>query len=382
MRYLLSCLWFAWIASVAAAAAEKPAPELRGIWAHVSQINPDPVRGKAQVRQWADRFARANLNTVYPWVESTYMAAVADPALVSSVPNAKWDALGELVRQCVKRGMQVQPWYSFTYYKSRSSPEFRAHPDCRAVRLDELVPDPKTKKPHAPWFSDVCPMHPEGREFQIRLLEKMLDRYPQMTGIHVEEPGFGYRDNCFCPLCQELFKRIYGFDQRQAPNGPEATELKTLGTTAFMRVLRERLLKRDPRLVLTANGGFNWRGERVLGRDWARWARYGWLDGYTAQIYVHRADLLLQRTRLVVADLKDDCQVSIGINISPPSIRPASLTPEEICRFVRTIRQSGTTGTVLFHAGIFTDPYAAALRAGPFARPAPAPRPKRLLKTK
>jgi hypothetical protein len=84
----------------------------------------------------------------------------------------------------------------------------------------------------------------------------------------------------------------------------------------------------------------------------------------------------------VVSDLKDDCQVSIGINVSPPSIRPASLTPDELCQFVRTIRQSGATGTVLFHAGIFTDQYASALRAGPFTQPASAPRPKRLDKTK
>ena len=77
---------------------------------------------------------------------SGYLAAVADPALQSGVPNARWDALGELVRECVRRGLQVHPWYSFTYYKSPSSPEFRAHPECRAVRLDELLPDPKTRK--------------------------------------------------------------------------------------------------------------------------------------------------------------------------------------------------------------------------------------------
>ncbi|NUQ61530.1 MAG: family 10 glycosylhydrolase [Pirellulales bacterium] len=358
--------------------AQGPAtkPETRAIWAHVSQIDGDPAKGKAQIQQWADRFARANLNVIYPWVESNYLAAVeqTDP----SIANAKWDALGELTRACVERGMQVQAWYSFTYYKTRTSPEFTANPAWRAVRLDELVPDPQTGKVHPEWWSDVCPMHPQGREFQINLLLRMLDRYPQINGIHVEEPGFGYRGNCFCVLCQELFRKVYGFDQNVAPDGPEATELKTLGTTAFMRVLRERLLKRDPNLVMTANGGYNWRGERVLGRDWARWAGYGWLDGYAAQIYVDKPELLDQRTRLTIGDLAKDCQVSIGFDFSPPSIRPKSLTSEQVCRFVDVIRGAGAEGVVFFHAGIFTDEYAEALRAGPMKEKVPPPKPRRL----
>jgi uncharacterized lipoprotein YddW (UPF0748 family) len=373
---------FGCIAAVLVAAGEAgSAPEIRAIWAHVSQLDADADKGKAQVRQWAERFARARLNIVYPWVESSYLAAVEDSRLLPGVPNAKWDALGVLVRECANLGMQVHPWYSFTYYKGGSSPEFLAHPDCRAVRLDELVPDPKTNRLHPARWSDVCPSHPEGREFQIRLLERMLDRYPQMSGIHVEEPGFGYRDNCFCPLCQELFRKLYGFDQKQAPNGDEATELKTLGTTAFVRVLRQRLLKRNPLLVLTANGGYDWREERVLGRDWARWAGCGWLDGYAAQIYVYRPELLAQRARLVVSDLGAHCQVTIGINISPPATRPVLLKPDEVCQMVHVIRQSGAEGIALFHAGLLSDEYAAALAAGPFAQPATPPKPRRLAAT-
>jgi len=157
---------------------------------------------------------------------------------------------------------------------------------------------------------------------QSRRFWPEFSRFRTSHGIHIEEPGFGYRGNCFCELCQD-------------------------------------------------------RGERVLGRDWARWARYGWLDGYVPQIYTEKADLLDQRTRLVVGDLAADCQVSIGINISPPSIRPKNLTNEQLCRFAEIIR-SHKAGVVLFHAGIFTDEQAAALSAGPFREPAQPPLARRL----
>jgi uncharacterized lipoprotein YddW (UPF0748 family) len=356
---------------------EEPAmSEARAIWAHLYMLDADPEKGKQQAEEWADRWARANLNIVYPWAESTYLAAVDEQE--PSVPQAKWDALGVLTRACVERGLQVHLWYSFTYYKGGSSPEFRQNPAWRAVRIDELVPDPQTGKVHEPWWSDVCPMHPDARAYEIELIMKALDRYPEMTGVQIEEPGFGYRGNCFCELCQEVFQKVYGFDQKEKPDGPEATELKTLGTTAFARELRERMLARDPKLVLTYNGGYDWRGERVLGRDWARWARYGWMDGYAAQIYVTEPDMLKERAAVTISDLGRDTDVYVGINISPPAIRPERLSQGQLATMVETIREAGAQGICFFHAGLFTDQDAQALAQGPFRDKAAPPTPRRL----
>ena len=350
--------------------------EARGIWAHLYMLDADEEKGKQQAEEWAERFARANLNIVYPWVQSDYLGALDDPN--TSNAHAKWDALGVLTRACVARGLEVHLWYSFTYYKSPDSPEFTKNPEWRAVRLDELVANAETGETHPPWWSDVCPMHPEAREYEIGLIMSALDRYPEMTGVQVEEPGFGYRGNCFCDLCQQVFGLVYGFDQKDKPDGPEATELKTLATTAFARDLRERLLARDPSLTLTYNGGYNWRGERTIGRDWARWARYGWMDGYAAQIYVDRVELLKDRATLTIGDLSKDTDVSIGINISPPSIRPEKLSPEQLAAMMETIRETGAQGVALFHAGLLTDEYATALAEGPFRVKAVPPRPRRL----
>ena len=50
---------------------------------------------------------------------------------------------------------------------------------------------------------------------------------------------------------------------------PEAENLKCLGTSAFMSELLTALRERFPKLVFSANGGFNYRRERGQGRAWA-----------------------------------------------------------------------------------------------------------------
>jgi uncharacterized lipoprotein YddW (UPF0748 family) len=191
----------------------------------------------------------------------------------------------------------------FTYYKSNLSHEFRTHPEWAARRLDEIVPDPKTGKVDPPWMSDVCNLHSSARQLQLDLIEFMLDRYPQASGVHIEEPGFGYPRNCFCDLCNQTFRLIYGFDQTEKPDGPEATDLKCLATTDFMRRLRQMMLEHNPTLVLSTNGGYQWQSDRRSGRDWGHWSRLGWLDYYAPQIYTLEIETLDVRARETIASL-------------------------------------------------------------------------------
>jgi len=364
---------------------QSPAVEARGLWVHPSGvIDPDPRKGMKDIHTLVDRMARANLNLMLPWVRTEYVAAFLDPEYPKDnvfAKLSKWDALGELIKAAAERDIETHLWYSFTYYKSRLSYEMRKHPEWAARRLDELVPDEKTGKVHPPWMTDVCNLHPGARQMELDIIKFLLDRYPLVRGIHIEEPGFGYPGNCFCDLCNQTFKLIYGFDQKQKPGGPEATDLKCLATTDFMRRLRGMMLERDPSLILSANGGYRWQSDRRSGRDWGHWSRLGWLDYYAAQIYVTDFDTLLARTLETLSALRPDTQVFVGFNISPRSIRPVCMKPEELAKAVQTVRTAGADGIIFFWAGVFSDEHARGLRQGPFARPARVPRPPRLLAT-
>ncbi len=377
------CNGFAWLiaafalllffhsATLGRAQTSNAPPEARGIWVHLTHFNADPVQGKAEVKAFVDRYADANFNLVLPWVLSEYMAALTDPAYHDSQPTAKWDALGELVRRANERHLQVHFWYSFTYYKSARSPEFNpqhgGNPAWAARRVQppkEAGQPPTVTSP----MSDVCPMHPEARAWQVKLLESMLDRYPGIA-IHIEEPGFGTPGSCVCDLCQSLFRQIYGADLVASINTPQAEDFRCIGMTECIRELRAKLEKRTPRPILSVNGGPLWRSDRKLGRDWKRWAELGWLDYYASQNYMPNLDNFTRYTQGILKDLQP-CPVFIGIGVE----WSGGATPlPTVAQEVEKARELGASGVILFSASALTDSDLATLKSGPFKRPADYP---------
>lgn len=349
--------------------------EARGIWVHLTHFNADPVQGKAEVEAFVDRYAEANFNLVLPWVLSEYMAALTDPSYLDSQPTAKWDALGALVHSARQHHLQVHFWYSFTYYKSPRSPEFNPeHGGNPAWAARRVLPAKTPGQPpvvSAP-MTDVCPMHPEARAWQIKLLEAMLERYPGIS-IHIEEPGFGYPGSCVCDLCQSLFRKIYGTDLVESIHTPQAEDFRCLGTTELIRELRTKLASRTPRPCLSVNGGPLWRSDRQLGRDWKRWADLGWLDYYAAQNYTDDPDRFTQLTRGVLQDLQP-CPVFVGIGVK----WSGGATPlPTVLQEIEQARKLGASGVVLFSATALTAEDLARLKAGPFRQPSLYPEARR-----
>ena len=291
------------IASPAPAAEPDPTPlkaEARGIWVHLSDFGAEPAEGARQIDEFVNKVADANFNFVLPWVLSDYVAALTDTNYQATYPAAKWDSLGTLINAAGKRGMPVHLWYSFTYYKSAQSPEFNAkqggNPAWSAKRLE---PGGKLTAP----MTDVCASNPDARQWQLKLIDQMVERYTNLAGIHIEEPGYGYSGNCGCDLCQALFQQLYGASALDDINGPRSQDLKCIGTTDFIRQLRARLLQRNPKLVFSVNGGAAWQGDRTLGRDWRHWAQLGWLDYYAAQCYTDNHPYFSKLMKRVVLDV-------------------------------------------------------------------------------
>ena len=356
----------------AADAPSTPAKaEARGVWLHpFSDFSADPVTGKQEIETFVKRVADANFNFLLPWVVSDYIAALTDTNYQQTFPCAKWDSLGVLISAARQRKLPVHIWYSFTYYKSAHSPEFNpAHGGnpvwaARMLDADKKLTSPKT---------DICVSNPEARQWQLQLIDQLLDRYPDIAGIHIEEPGYGYAGNCACDGCQTLFRELFGADLLAEIKGPQSEDLKCLGTTDFIRQLRARLLKRNPKLILSVNGGTSWRGDRTLGRDWRHWAEFGWLDYYAAQCYTDNLSSFSSNMEQVIADLSPT-PVFAGIHIKSSSgTNPLSAILKEI----ENARQHHAAGIVLFSGKSLTDEHLTALKNGPFAMPALYPETKR-----
>ena len=363
---------FVALAPASLAAAGAPT-EARAVWLHLtSMFDADPAKGREQVRATVGKLAESNVNLILPWVTSDYLVALEDAAYRPGQPGSGWDSLGVLIEEAARAGLSVETWYAFTEYRNAKSSDYdpRVGGDLKwaALRLNEYRGEPRK-------FEDVCPQHPGMRKWQMARLAKVLKRYPKLGGIHIEEPGYTYRGNCLCDLCQEVFPKLYGAPLPEALETRQAEDFRTLGSSFFMAELLD-LLRRDyPRLVYSANGGYNWRNDRKTGRDWGRWARSGWLDYYASQVYTTDTRQFSERLAMTVKDLAPECPVYGGIAFKWSG---GKNTIEEVMRQIDASRATGAAGVCLFYAGSFTDAFYAALKTGPFRSPAGLPRPRRL----
>jgi uncharacterized lipoprotein YddW (UPF0748 family) len=366
-------------AGLARGAAGSPGSEARAVWLHLPNLfDADPVSGKEQVHRTIQKLAEHNFNLVLPWVTSDYLVALGDPEYQNKNRNAAWDCLGVLIEECARAGLSAQMWYAFTEYRNAKSSDFDPRvggdPKWAAVRINEYRPDPQTGAVAARKWEDVCPQHPGARQWQLGHLRTVLERYPKLAGIHIEEPGYTYRGNCLCDVCREAFAKIYGAPLADATDGPEAEDFRTLGTSFFMAELLAILRKDYPRLVFSANGGPNWRNDRKTGRDWGRWARSGWLDYYAAQVYTTTTDTFRQRLSMTVKDLGPECPVYAGIAFRWSG---GKNPVEEVMRQIEASRELGAAGVCLFYASSFTDEFYTAIKQGPFRATAKVPSLKR-----
>ena len=363
-----------------AGAAASSASEARAVWLHpTSMFNADRAKGMEQVRGAVGKLAAHNFNLVLPWITSDYLVGLDDAEYRDKNPGAAWDSLGVLMEECAQAGLAVHLWYAFTEYRSRGSSDYNprvgGNPDWAALRINEFRPDPKTGQSTPRKWEDVCPQHPAARKWQLALLGKVLEWYPKLGGIHIEEPGYTYRGNCLCSLCREIFSKLYGGPLADALESREAEDFRTLGTSFFMAELLEVLRSDYPNLVYSANGGPNWRNDRKTGRDWGHWARSGWLDYYASQVYTTDTGTFRQRLSMTVKDLTPDCPVYGGIAFRWSG---GGNTVDEVMRQIEASREAGAAGVCLFHGGSFTEEFYAALKQGPFRAPAKLPQTKRV----
>jgi uncharacterized lipoprotein YddW (UPF0748 family) len=330
----------------------------------------DPVKGKEQVRVAVRRLAEAHFNLILPWTTSGYLVALDHPEYLAFHPTARWDALGVLVDEASRAGLAVHLWYAFSEDRSRNSPDFDprvgGNPEWAARRIRESVPDPRTGKVMPCRWDDVCPLHPEARQWQGALLGKTFQRYPALKGIHIEEPGYD-NGQCVCDLCLKVFPEIYGKPLPESIRSFEADDFRAVGTTAFMSGLYHLLQKDHPHLVFSTNGDYDWPGDRMKGRNWASWAGLGWLNYYVPQVYMSDVGMFRRGLGSAMKILGQRCTTYAGIGVRWDG---GTNSAEQIVSQIEAAREMGAGGVVLFSGDAVSDELFHSLVRGPFRLPA------------
>jgi uncharacterized lipoprotein YddW (UPF0748 family) len=337
-------------------------PELRAIWINLEpqfrMCAENPDQGRQAVRTFVDNLADSNFNVIFAWVLSTYAPAVTNAKFRALNPAAGCDALGEMVAEAKTRGIQVHLWVSVTQYKQYNSPEFNPALGGNPQWAARPAPGQGSSVPY-----QMCLIRPDARAYELKLIKQLLDRYPYISGVQIEEAGYETPGYCSDNSCLLYASR----------NSPGKSNLAgCAGINAFMIDLRHMLNARTPKIILTTDGGDSIQRDLQLGRNWAVWARQRLIDGYAAELYSLDAKTFQQRTTQIMEEIGSYVPVFIGIGAQFGNDRtntvPAVLTQVSIAR------QAGAKGIVFFWSGrALPHDYLAALKSGPFAQPATLP---------
>jgi uncharacterized lipoprotein YddW (UPF0748 family) len=340
-----------------------PDGELRAVWCALPKAA-ERDAARREIAATLDKVKSGGFNALFVWTQSRYLAALERPDLQKIEPQAAWDVLGELIRAAKERAIQVHMWYSPWIYKSSGAVELADHPQWAAITAKGVASK-----------DGLCFIRPEVRRFELELIGKAIDRYADLAGVHIEEPGFDWGpDFCYCDHCRHFCQQTFATDIRQNPPAAKAmlNNLAAFMCSDFFARLREMAMSKRPSLWLSANGCGGANPDWYLGRDWATWARRGYLDFYVPQLYARSVDSFLKDGRTTKSYLAD-CDMVTGMAVSWSGIYPARQPPELIQAQIAAARKLGAKGFSIFHLDYFGEEHYRAVRAAAQEKSGPAP---------
>ena len=304
--------------------------ETRAIWVYSGDFNTPEKR-----RTLIAKCKRAHLNVLMPdiFVDALFLAR-------SDVyPAQGSDALGELVKEAHKEGLEVHAWFCDNLRRPETHSDLG---DVRLIRRNGSV---------APRSVDLH--RKEYRDFLVDLMVDVADNY-DVDGIHHDY--IRVKSDCYCDRCKEEYEAFMG---KPMQNLTDADRIKWHSPAVFDIV--ERVTKGvrqvNPDAVITA-ACVAYKGGPKQGQDGPEWVRRDWIDllimmGYDADAawVSFRQDEFLKRM-----DEADRDRFVSGVGLFMPhgnqgGPRPAWVVKQQI----EMTRRKGIRGYCLFDDRALTD---------------------------
>jgi len=180
------------------------------LWrAHVSWLTPSWVgttedgRRDFDARRWLDVMEAAHYRTIIFYVKHHDGYCTYPSRYATAQPER--DFLGECVAEVRRRGLRILCYYSSFIDELTGN----AHPDWQVLARDGT---PAQVWCSAQWPGACCCLnHPGYRDLVLGQLTELRDTYhPDGFWMDVFEPMMA--ENCFCPSCQEAYRRATGQD--------------------------------------------------------------------------------------------------------------------------------------------------------------------------
>lgn len=311
--------------------------EFRGIWDHSGQgLYPgDWHRTCALLR-------RSGFTAIFPNMLSAAYAHYESEVLPpSSTFAAHGDQIGAVVLAAKQARLEVHVW-KVCWRGLGASPGWHAEM-AQAGRLQVDALGSATD-----W---LCPSHPDNVEQEKMSVLEVCTRY-NVDGVHLDYIRYPEAGGCFCERCRALFEEDIRSSSTNWPteavNGRLAEAFRRWRAdrmTAYVGMLRGEMKRTAPSCQLSAAVfGHYETAYGAVGQDWHRWLAEGSLDfvcpmNYTDDLRFFRALLDAQ-----MPSIPTGVGYFPGIGIHGT----ASLDPIQTIDQIRTLREKGVGGFVIF----------------------------------
>lgn len=343
-----------------------PIVEVRGIWIDAAAI-PKTERG---IRQMVRSYADAHFNMLLPETickgYSIYPSAVIerDPRFAGAI-----DPLPVMIDEAHRLGLEVHPWvWVFRAgYSGDKGSILRAHPDWA-----ELDAGGRDLSPNGGYW--LSPANPAARDYLACVYAELASKY-DIDGIHLDYVRYETEQKAsygFSAVSRHLFQNQYGLD----PAGVQPGTLDQLfwikfrerHVNTFVQRIAIQTKSIRPRAVISAAVGQYPPDARLqLLQNWPNWAVNKWVDLVVPMSY-ETDDARFGRLTVRQREAVDCCALlAAGVGVF------LQKEPAQTVAQIGIARQMGALGQVLFAASYMGPAQLAALKHGPYSRPALLP---------
>jgi len=228
-----------------------------------------------KVKSIIDDAVYMNCDAVMLYVPSEYFEAAKNPAHSNWDSRVSWNMLETAIEYAHDNNMELHVWYHVNY----ASSYLRAEKRLWSTEYNFVY---RVGAIH-PYRMDLA--FGELFNYEIENIEFIAEHYPELDGIHLEEPYYPYSQS-YSTAMRDRIKSKYGYDPLYKPEAdmiPIINEEMAQVINEFFTEARATTTNANPNLQLSANGLH--RFSEHTGFDPSYMASNSLLDWYAAQIY-------------------------------------------------------------------------------------------------
>jgi uncharacterized lipoprotein YddW (UPF0748 family) len=318
--------------------------EIRALWLHPGLFNSNEDSARIQMNRLFSSYQEIGINNLF-----CYNTLKWQNGLI-------WDYLQALIDEGHKRNIKIHPIF-YPGYDVRIEGEIKEHPEWLIKSIDSTI------------MPNLNLTMPAVKEYWLRKISEAL-KY-DIDGIHLDYTRFPIDQKySYDSITISAFRKIFGVSPLEVSHDCgnifwcEWIRWNAAQITGLVGDIRHLLDNSGRKILLGADAFPESETSRVLiGQDWVKWAREGYIDILCPMLYTNDTSLYSTYLDKVISETGKYCTVCAGTGIITAENR---ITGQLLVSEIKIARKAGAGGVAFFSGNSFSKAFRDTLKATVF----------------